>query len=224
MLSEKEIRIQANDDTFKNQIESLKKLPNFHTIIDFGCGAGAHSKFFYDQGKTVYPIDMDLSAFQFSDLIKTYNSLEELPNEKLPVDAILISHVLEYTPNPGEFISYLLSHLKDNGILIVAVPQYAPVVVNAHYTNGWSCIQLAMFLVSQGLDCSKSFFIYLGGGGGQVFGFGIKRKIENTYFNINLSLPYLPNSIKEQVKSFPNGGEYIDTNIIYFDNEKCLTS
>ena len=107
--------------------------------------------FFHKQGKSVISIDLNLDAFLYRDIIPVYQRIEDIPQNLIPVDAIFASNVLEHTPNPGELITYWRQFIKNDGWLVIVVPKYNPVAVNEHYTNGWSCIQLALFLVSQGV-------------------------------------------------------------------------
>ena len=92
-------------------------------ILDFGCGAGEFIKYVEN--------DFDTVGFEPSESARKYaiekvkkskilNSIDSIQNETL--DAITLWHVFEHIENQDEKLQEFHSKLKNNGILIIAVP------------------------------------------------------------------------------------------------------
>jgi 2-polyprenyl-3-methyl-5-hydroxy-6-metoxy-1,4-benzoquinol methylase len=99
------------------------------TVLDVGCGNGLISISMGKAGYNVYGIDISDKA------IEKANAKNTLPNVKFDVvsaeefagshtqyDAVVCSEVLEHLHDPGQLLKVLHRSLKDNGILIVTVP------------------------------------------------------------------------------------------------------
>jgi SAM-dependent methyltransferase len=128
-------------------INEFIKLP-FNTVLDIGCGRGAHTHFFEYRKKTVLAID-----------IKTDypGAIQDDYNEYhfgVQFDAIWISHVLEHQRNVGLFLDKVNSDLKEDGFLCITVPPMKTSIVGGHLTV-WNAGLLVYNLVLAGVDCSK---------------------------------------------------------------------
>ena len=101
-------------------------------ILDLGCGTGLFLLSAKRRGWDTYGIDISepmttfaresfgipTQAGQFQDLDLT---------EWGKFDVIYCSHVIEHIPNPNEWMQVFRKHLKDDGVLVLNVPnQYAP--------------------------------------------------------------------------------------------------
>lgn len=137
----------------------------FKNILDIGLGMGGASLFFAEKGKNVTALGLAISSYQLSNIVlnhpnihiveKTFEDFDT--DEKF--DAILMSHVLEHTQNPGYFLEKAFNLLNENGWLFVMVPPYKEEVVGGHITNGWNTGQLMYNLLLSGFDIKKGRFV-----------------------------------------------------------------
>jgi SAM-dependent methyltransferase len=174
----------------------LDQLPaSIGSILDIGCGAGFHSKYFLDRGMKPVALDAYSGAFQFHGEIEFRNcAFQDLGEERF--DAVFASHVLEHCPDVMSALLSWRERVADGGYLIVIVPRYTSLVCNDHYSTGWNIGQLAMLLVAAGFDCSQSHFAELGI---HVCGFGRKAELPACNMNLEASLPYLPAALARSV-------------------------
>jgi 2-polyprenyl-3-methyl-5-hydroxy-6-metoxy-1,4-benzoquinol methylase len=107
----------------------LKKKTNTPKVLDVGCAEGRLLKAFYEIGCQCWGIehkDYPASRFMCNESI-TYvqGDLEsvELPDRSF--DLIFLWHVLEHMNNPDNVIKKIAQLLGDNGVLILAVPNFS---------------------------------------------------------------------------------------------------
>lgn len=98
-------------------------------ILDVGCGNGNISIFLGQQGFQVLGIDISEKAISKAKSINTLEnvdfkvlSAEDLCYANEKYDAIICSEVLEHLNRPDEILQYIHRLLKDDGVLIVTVP------------------------------------------------------------------------------------------------------
>ncbi|MBV8251830.1 MAG: methyltransferase domain-containing protein [Chitinophaga sp.] len=110
--------------------DSLKDtIPANATILDVGCGNGVISRHLGQFGYTVLGIDVSEKT------IAVARSKNTLPNVQFEVisaealiaqgqqyDAVICSEVLEHLHQPGVLLHTIYQSLRDNGTLIVTVP------------------------------------------------------------------------------------------------------
>jgi SAM-dependent methyltransferase len=70
-------------------------------------------------------------------------------------DAILCSHVLEHSPNPGQFLAKIHELLNEGGILCINVPPLKHAITAGHLTL-WNPGLLLLNLVRSGFDCKHA--------------------------------------------------------------------
>ena len=98
-------------------------------VLDVGCGNGLISMSLGKAGHNVFGIDISEKA------IEKANEKNNLPNVKFEVagaeqlsaaetkyDAVICSEVLEHLNEPSSLLKYIYKSMKDEGILIVTVP------------------------------------------------------------------------------------------------------
>lgn len=95
-------------------------------VLDIGCGAGGNLKTLQDQGWEPYGIEMsEIAAAHARELtggeIHT-GTLESAPFPPGSFDLVLMSHSLEHLPSPLDALRRIHRLLKDNGLLVVSVP------------------------------------------------------------------------------------------------------
>ena len=117
-------------------------------LLDVGCGTGDFLQIALQNNWTVSGIEPNEDARQISNS-KTNNSvfnidqLLEFPKQSF--DVITLWHVLEHLPNLDEQVSILKSLLKENGTLIIAVPNYKSYDAN-YYKSHWAAFDVPRHL------------------------------------------------------------------------------
>ena len=96
-------------------------------LLDVGCGTGDFLQIAQQNNWTVSGVEPNDDARQIANS-KTNNSVYNIEQllefPKHSFDVISLWHVLEHLPNLEEHISILKTLLKENGTLIIAVPNY----------------------------------------------------------------------------------------------------
>lgn len=103
-------------------------LKNNSRILDVGCGSGMLLNLFKKHNFKVYGIEPDVDAYRFvCNLIGkdrvfkgTFEEFYKKVNKKF--DLIILSHVLEHTPNPINFLKKVKSILNSNGFIYIEIP------------------------------------------------------------------------------------------------------
>lgn len=107
-------------------------------VLDYGCGAGEFLKFIEDDFKT-FGYEPNTDARKAADK-KTHNTtlladLSQIDNHS--IDAITLWHVFEHIENQQDIIKTFYNKLKNNGLLIIAVPNYKSYDAQ-HYQSFWA--------------------------------------------------------------------------------------
>ena len=215
-------RARSSSVSLNGQLPWLDNLPtDFHTILDVGCGAGYHSKYFHDRGYDVTAIDYDMKAFEFCDDIKAVElGLFEFNSDKM-FDAVICSHVFEHFPNTMQAFKKVRSLLNPGGYLFAVVPSYTPYVCNGHWSTGWNVGQLGSWLVSSGFDCRCSTFAKLGI---NVCGFGRKSDevpILEYGFSLPVIIDFMPSPLND-LHIFLGPDELIRADISWLDAQRVV--
>lgn len=94
-------------------------------ILDIGCGDGSFLEAAKRRGWTVVGTEMNREKFRGSDL-KVYGDLDEVRENHAPAsfDAVTMWHTLEHFKNPREVVGKAFELLADDGVLLIAVPNY----------------------------------------------------------------------------------------------------
>jgi 2-polyprenyl-3-methyl-5-hydroxy-6-metoxy-1,4-benzoquinol methylase len=127
--------------------KKVKLIDSFNTkeknILDIGCGTGeflltAKNKNWQVSGVEPNQKAKDLSKKKLGDEV-VFNNLDDLilSDKKKYYDVISLWHVLEHIPNYEEYISKLKNLLKDEGVLIIAIPNFKSYDAN-YYKEFWA--------------------------------------------------------------------------------------
>jgi len=130
----------------------LKLINSFNSeeknLLDIGCGTGDFLKVAQDNGWKISGIEPNDSARKIANK-KTNNSVfntEKLIQFKTHTfDVITLWHVLEHLPKLEEELTTLKSLLKENGTLIVAVPNFNSFDAN-YYKSFWAAYDVPRHL------------------------------------------------------------------------------
>ena len=109
---------------FKRNILA-KELHKNAAVLDYGCGAGEFLKFIEEDFRT-FGYEPNDSAREFAakklnstEIIEDLNSIEDHS-----LDAITLWHVFEHIEDQEDKLKTFHNKLKDNGLLIIAVPNH----------------------------------------------------------------------------------------------------
>jgi 2-polyprenyl-3-methyl-5-hydroxy-6-metoxy-1,4-benzoquinol methylase len=134
--------ITAEDD--KRRFECLVDLLKGKIILDFGCGNGGFLNLTARIAEKAEGCELDLLPRNYlqGEGFNIYGSLDEV---ELKFDVITMFHVLEHLKTPVEYLKKLSSKLKDNGKLIIEVPNADDALIKLYDCRSfedftyWSC-------------------------------------------------------------------------------------
>lgn len=109
---------------FKRKI-LIKEIERHQKVLDYGCGAGEFIKFIENDFETFgFEPNENARNFAKQKAKKTtfISDLNEIENESL--EAITLWHVFEHIENQKDILKIFHNKLKNNGLLIIAVPNY----------------------------------------------------------------------------------------------------
>jgi len=130
-----------------NLIGSYSNLKSGH-LLDYGCGTGAFLKFAKQKKWTVMGMEPDEAArAKASGAIGSSVLSPSALNELIPktFDAITLWHVLEHVHALHETLDAFKSILKENGILVIAVPNHTSWDAQ-HYQQFWAAYDVPRHL------------------------------------------------------------------------------
>ncbi|RBP34693.1 2-polyprenyl-3-methyl-5-hydroxy-6-metoxy-1,4-benzoquinol methylase [Oceanihabitans sediminis] len=139
-----------------NNFDSSEK----KSLLDFGCGTGDFLQTAQKNNWKVLGIEPNQQAREIANSKTTnavFNSEHLNKIEDQSFDVITLWHVLEHVPNLEEQISVFKKLLKENGVLIVAVPNYKSFDAK-HYKNFWAAYDVPRHLWHFNQDSIASLF------------------------------------------------------------------
>jgi len=115
------------------------------TLLDIGAGTGDFLATAKRQDWTVEGVEPNASARgKAKDKgVVLFSDLKEVSNNKF--DVITLWHVLEHLPNLDKQIETIVSLLKENGTLVIAVPNFKSYDAN-YYGNFWAAFDVPRHL------------------------------------------------------------------------------
>ena len=180
--------IGGTDDRDARIVETIRMLSvapldEAHTVLDVGMGRGQMARWLAGRGKKVVGTGLEIDSYD-CDLQQLKHDCgievvecpaDDMPFEDGSFDAVLMSHVLEHCPNVGLALGEARRVLRDDGWLLVFVPQHGPFVAAGHVSVGWNVGQLIYVLLVNGFDVRSGHFANLSGF--NVAGFARKRAV-----------------------------------------------
>lgn len=122
--------------------------PTVKSVLDIGSGAGEHARLMRFFGKEVFTNDWKTDC-DYPGSILDHDFGRQF-------DAVLCSHVLEHQRNVGAFLDKVISLVKEDGVISIAVPAHTQHTFITGHLTAWSLRLLAYNLMQAGLDCSKA--------------------------------------------------------------------
>jgi SAM-dependent methyltransferase len=98
-------------------------------LLDYGCGSGAFARFMVSRDYEVVGLEpFSLGSPTTESSLTLLRKPFEAAREELGTfDVITLWHVLEHVKKPVELLSALASHLTDDGVLVISVPNFKSV-------------------------------------------------------------------------------------------------
>jgi len=135
----------ARNLTLKRKRNLIAKYHKKGNLLDIGCGTGYFAAFMKDNKYDVSVMEPDPQAAEKAAEklhIKPYQSLEDIQGT---YDIITMWHVLEHVHDINTTFSKLNALLKENGVLLIAVPN--PESTDAkHYKEYWAAYDVPRHL------------------------------------------------------------------------------
>lgn len=110
----------------------IERIPKQAKVMDYGCGAGEFVKYIENDFEAIgFEPDYDARSAAQSKVSKAKIIADATTIEDKSLDAITLWHVFEHIENQEEILNLFHSKLKENGLLIIAVPN--PTSYDAKY-------------------------------------------------------------------------------------------
>ncbi|WP_296699528.1 class I SAM-dependent methyltransferase [Algoriphagus sp.] len=114
----------VRDYTVSKKIKLITKLKGKGKILDYGCGTGEFLQAAKSKGWKIKGVEPTAKARNQANTIlenKVFENIDQI-DEKKKYDIISLFHVLEHIHSLRKTIKKILSHLKSDGYIIIAVP------------------------------------------------------------------------------------------------------
>lgn len=117
------------------------------TWLDYGAGAGDYVKFIRSKGIKIEGFEPSETARQTATTnavaLKDTSELSDITERSIA--CISLWHVLEHIPNFTEVLQYLSKRIKQDGVLVIAVPNYLS-VDGRTYAENWAAYDVPRHL------------------------------------------------------------------------------
>jgi len=110
--------------TLQQKYKLVNSLNTEHDILDIGCGTGYFLSYMLHKNWTVTGFEPNKTSRNIAINQNKVHVLENLSSINHKFSIITLWHVLEHIHNLDEIKDFLQSHIKDNGYIIIAVPNY----------------------------------------------------------------------------------------------------
>lgn len=126
----------------KKILEMVGRLKRGGDLLDVGCGYGFFLNLAREKGWRTYGLELSQGALKYAratyklDLFE--GDIAEVRLQPKKFDLITLQHVLEHVPMPILVLNKLAKALKDDGILVVVVPNASSLIAKLAGTR-WVC-------------------------------------------------------------------------------------
>lgn len=104
-------------------VKKFTPTPN-PSLLDYGCGTGFFLRKMKQNGFNIAGVEPSMVARTHAEKITSTQIHQRIEAVQQDFDVISLWHVLEHVSNLNELIKQLKAHLNQNGILMIAVPNY----------------------------------------------------------------------------------------------------
>lgn len=129
----------------KRKFNLIKAFKTGKRILDVGAGTGDFLSFFKSKNWETFGIEPSEKARTLATQKEVYLESDIAAYETKKFDVITMWHVLEHVPNLSEYIRTLEKLLEDNGILVIAVPNFKSFDANL-YKEFWAAYDVPRHL------------------------------------------------------------------------------
>jgi 2-polyprenyl-3-methyl-5-hydroxy-6-metoxy-1,4-benzoquinol methylase len=169
-LSNTPTKLMMERSVNKVEIYCRPFLKNQSKVLDIGCGFGDQLAHFRDKGHITKGIEPGKERALFG--INNYGldilneQLEALESKKVSLgekfDLIYLNQVFEHLYNPVSLLKFLKSHLADDGIIFIAVPNFnfegiLVKMLSTIHTHSFTSTGLVSLASTLGLKLEKNF-------------------------------------------------------------------
>lgn len=141
--------------TLKKKLSLLNSYVSRGTILDFGCGTGMFLSVCKIAGWNTFGFEPDIDARKIAisngnNVSQDFDSLQK-STENISFSAITLWHVLEHVSDLPNTLKYFKFHLKPDGVLIIAVPNYKSFDAD-YYKEFWAAYDVPRHLYHFDVD------------------------------------------------------------------------
>jgi len=119
-----QIYLQARKHTLRWKFNLINKYKKAGSLLDYGCGTGEFLHQMQSHQWTIDGVEPSENARLKAHQLTTQEIYSNLDGISKTFDVITLWHVLEHVHNLNEKIIELKSHLNQDGIIFIAVPNY----------------------------------------------------------------------------------------------------
>ena len=126
------LKMSINDvrGPFNLQLTNLEEQVEGRKLLDVGCGVGLFMAIAREHGWDVKGIDKNPNAHKAAREVFEFDlgsDFDDVPDETY--DVVRLSHVLEHVSDPVDFLKRAGAKLKPDGMMMIIVPNGAPLVM-----------------------------------------------------------------------------------------------
>ena len=127
----------------KHRVQLFNRIIKKGKVLDIGCGYGYFLAACRENGYEVQGLDISDWSAEYTrkklNIPVFIGSLDKLKTERHSFDVITMWHFLEHTRNPRQILLQAKELLKEKGLLVVEVPNYAGTDAQRSWDNwvGW---------------------------------------------------------------------------------------
>jgi 2-polyprenyl-3-methyl-5-hydroxy-6-metoxy-1,4-benzoquinol methylase len=127
----------------------------FASLLDAGCGTGEFPATMKEAGWQVEGLERDARAAAWArehhQIPVATGGVEQLAASTQQYDVITLWHVLEHLYHPGQALEIIAGRLRENGVLLIAVPNIAGIDARVYKSN-WVALDSPRHLNHFSLD------------------------------------------------------------------------
>lgn len=146
----------------KDPVLSYIKKREIGTFLDIGCGSGLKAHFWgtnsslikYNKIIKVFGCEPDKSSrdFLISKGITCWSKIDDI-EESEKFDLIRLNWSLEHVHSPSAYFDFINNHLSENGIAVIAVPNFQGLI----YQLSKDCVELPIHLFHFSQDSLRKY-------------------------------------------------------------------
>jgi len=123
---------------WEERLSEITRISQTGRLLDVGCGIGTFLEIAQAHGWEIYGTEVSRYCVQYTNeklgLNTVYGDITEIPLPEKYFDVVTLWHVLEHTSSPSKNLAIVNSLLKDNGFIVIEVPNveyYVPYFFHA---------------------------------------------------------------------------------------------